>query len=444
MNSRYFAFAVCVLLTSGILSRAQGPGTPAQPVNPTAGLPLTLPQAEAIALKNHPQIATAQNVAAAATQGITEARAAYYPTIDGEITGSQGLNLSRLGAGSITTSLLFNRFGEGLQATQLITDFGRTKNLVANSKYQAQAAGENTQATIYDVALGVNRAYFGILQAQAFVNVANETVRARQTLADQVRALAAAQLKSQVDVSFAEVNLSEAKLLLIRSQDAVKRAYADLARALGQDQPVAYQLAEATTPPALPPDPETLMTAAIQNRPELRELRLQLQAAQAFEQAEADLKRPNVSFIGVGGGLPYLDQTPRVAPHEYEAAAVNVEIPIFNGHLFTARREAAHYQALAADQRIRNQQQQIERDIRAAWVTASTAYERIPVTEVLLKEAQLALELAQGRYSLGLASIVEITQADLNLTQAQIENVSAKYDYQSAYAELQYTIGALR
>jgi outer membrane protein len=86
----------------------------------------------------------------------------------------------------------------------------------------------------------------------------------------------------------------------------------------------------------------------------------------------------------------------------------------------------------------------VERDLRAAWITASTAYQRIPVTESLLKEAQLALDLAQGRYSLGLASIVEITQAQLNLTQAQIENVSAKYDYQTAYAALQYTIGALR
>jgi len=123
---------------------------------------------------------------------------------------------------------------------------------------------------------------------------------------------------------------------------------------------------------------------------------------------------------------------------------VNIDIPIFNGHLFSARKEAAHYQALAADQRVRNLQQRVERDVRAAWVTSSTAFQRIPVTEELLKEANLALELASGRYSLGLASIVEITQAQLNLTQAQIENVSAKYDYQSAYAELQYTIGALR
>jgi outer membrane protein len=412
--------------------------------SPTAPAPLTLLQAEAIAIKNHPQIATAQNVASAVTQGITEARSAYYPTIDGEITGAQGLTLSRLGAGSLSASLLFNRFGTGLQMTQLVTDFGRTKALVDNAKFQAQAADQTTQATIYDVVFGVNRSYFGVLQAQAFVKVAEETVRARQTLTDQVTALANAKLKSLIDVSFAEVNLSEAKLLLIRSQDAVRRAYADLARALGQDSPVAYQLGEVPAPPPPPQDSEALVTEAIQNRPELRDLRLRLEAAHSFERAESDLSRPNVSVIAVGGALPYLNQDPRVAPHGYEAAAVNVDIPIFNGHLFSARKQAAHFQALAADQRVRNLQQQVERDVRAAWIAASTAYQRIPVTENLLQQAQLALELAQGRYNLGLASIVEVTQAQLNLTQAQIENVSAKYDYQSAFAELQYSIGALR
>ena len=173
-------------------------------------------------------------------------------------------------------------------------------------------------------------------------------------------------------------------------------------------------------------------------------MQLQLQGAQSFEQAEADLSRPSVSFIAVGGGLPYLGQDPRVAPYGYEGAALNVDIPIFNGHLFSARRQAAHYETQATGERLRNLRQQVERDVRAAWISVSTAYQRIPVTEEFIKQAQLALVLAQGRYNLGLASIVEITQAQLNLTQAQIENVSATYDYQTAYAQLQYTVGSLR
>jgi len=430
------------------------PASPAVPQTSPATLPsapaapgqavLTLPQATAMALQSHPQIAAARQTAAAAGQRITETRAPYYPVVNGEITGGQGLAQSRIGAGALSASQLFSRFGQGLQVTQLVTDFGRTKNLVARSQYQAQAADQSTQSTVYDTVLGVNRGYFGVLQAQAYVTVANETIRARQTLTDQVTALANANLKSALDVSFANVNLSEAKLLLIRSQDAVEQAYADLARSLGQDQVVRYRLASVASPAAPPASPEPLIADAIQNRPELRDVKLQLQGAQSFEKAEADLSHPSLSVIAVGGGLPYLNQDPRVAPYGYEGAAVNLEIPIFNGHLYSARKGAAHYEALATSERLRNLQQQIERDVRSAWISASTAYQRIPVTEQLMKQAQLALELAQGRYNLGLASIVEITQAQLNLTQAQIENVSANYDYQIAYAQLQYTVGALR
>ena len=407
---------------------------------------LTLPQAVAIAIQNHPRIAAAQNIESAAGQRITEARAPYYPTINGEITGSQGNPLSRLGAGFLTTSALFSRQGEGLEVDQLITDLGRTGNLVASARLQAQASAQTTVATRYDVILGVNRAYYGVLEAQALVRVAQETVSTRQTLDDQVTALGRAQLKSQVDVSFADVNLSEAKLLIIRARSDLQQSFVDLARALGQDTaPPQYQLTDSPAPGApLPAVVDDLVTQAVMNRPELADLRFRYQAAQKFETAEKDLKRPSVSLTAVGGALPYLDQNPRMAPEGYEGIAINVEIPIFNGHLFSAREQAARYEALAANQRVRDLQQQVEHDVRAAWLNATTAYQRIPVTLELVTQATLAQDLAQGRYDLGLASIVELTQAQLNLTQAQIENVGAQYDYQSAYAFLQYTIGALR
>ena len=129
---------------------------------------------------------------------------------------------------------------------------------------------------------------------------------------------------------------------------------------------------------------------------------------------------------------------------EYESAAVNVDIPIFNGGLFTARREAARFKAQAADQRVRDLEESIARDVRVAWSDSLTAYHQLDVTAELLREATMALDLAQGRYNLGLSSIVELTQAQLNLTQAEVENLGAKYDYQKSYAMLQYATGMLR
>jgi outer membrane protein len=241
------------------------------------------------------------------------------------------------------------------------------------------------------------------------------------------------------------VNLSEAQLLLIRARANLQQSFADLNRTLGLDTaPVPYQLAEGVTPGTPPAAVDDLVAQAVQNRPELADLRFRYQAAQKFETAEKDLKRPNVNLMAVGGVLPYLDQSPRIAPEGYEGVAINVEVPIFNGHLYSARAEAARYEAQGASQRLRDLQQQVEHDVRTAWLAANTAYQRIPVTVQLINQAQLAQDLARGRYDLGLASIVELTQAQLNFTQAQIENVGALYEYQSAYAVLQYTIGALR
>ena len=415
----------------------------AQTSSPVA---LTLKDAEAIALKNHPQVQAAQHEEAAQAQRVVETRSAYYPGITGVATGSQGNIGARVGAGYLSDSRLFNRFGDGIEINQLITDSGRTRNLVAQSRLLQNAAGQNFQATRFDVLIAVNQAYFDVLRAEATVKVAQETIAARQSLVDQVTALANNKLRSELDVSFADVSRSEAQLLLIRTQAQVQGAFAELTRTLGSQQTVTYRLAEEPLPPSPGPDVEVLVAQALKNRPELASLRLSRDAAYRLEDAERDLKRPTVSFVAVAGYMPYVDQItlPRVIPNEYEGAAVNVSVPIFNGHLFAARREEAHERALEADQRVRNLEETVARDVRAAWASAMTAYQELDVTAQLLREATMGMSLAQGRYHIGLSSIVELTQAQLNLTSAEIENLTAKYGYQAQYAQLQYVIGGLR
>jgi outer membrane protein len=398
-----------------------------------------------MAIKNHPQIQAAQNEVNFANQQIVINRSAYYPDVSGDITGSQGNNLARIGAGDLPASRLFDREAQGVIVHQLITDSGRTHSLVASARFQAQAAAQNSQATRYTVLLDVNRAYFDVLHAQATVKVAEQTVAARQLLDNQVTELARNKLRSQVDVSFADVNVSQAKLLLLRAQDSVMGALAELGRAVGSDQPASYQLSDEPLPTAPPATADSLISQAIDNRPELAALRASRDAARRFADAERDLSRPTVSAVAVAGYTPYIN-TPVTAPipSEYEGVGANVSIPIFNGHLFSARREAAYQRALEADQRLRDEQERISRDVRVAWASATDAYQRIDVTAQFLRQASLAMQLAQGRYDLSLASIVELTQAQLNVTTAEIENLNAKYDYQTQYAALQFTLGLLR
>jgi outer membrane protein len=406
---------------------------------------LTLQQAEALAIKNHPQIQAAQNEVNFANQQVIINRAPYYPGVTGEVTGSQAEYRSRIGAGDLTDSRLFNREGQGVAVQQLITDSGRTPNLVASARYQAQAAMQNSAATRYTVLLDVNNAYFNVLRAQDTVKVAEQTLSARQLVDNQIGELAKNKLRSDLDVALADVNVSDAKLLLLRAQDSVAGAFAELGRAMGSDRPANYQLSGEPLPQPPPATPDMLVAQAIDNRPELASLRASRESAYKFYDAERDLKRPTVSAMAVAGYTPYIQNpTSTPIPPEYEAVGVNASIPIFNGHLFSAREEAAYQHALESDQKLRDEQDRISRDVHVAWASANDAYQRIDVTAQFLRSATLGLQLAQGRYDLGLSSIVELTQSQLNVTNAEIENLNAKYDYQIQYAALQFTIGLLR
>lgn len=457
MRNSWKVLRAAVTLTAGPLlaaAQAGGQAPQAAPVPqgargapaPIAGPVLTLPEAEALALKNHPQVQSVQYQALASNQAVREQLSAYYPTVFGSVTGSVAGRETRIGAGSLTDSRLFNRFGQGITVDQLITDSGRTSNLVASSRLQAQAAQQNVQATRYDVLLAVNQAYFETLRAQALLKVAQQTVAERQVVTDQVTAFVNNKLKSNLDLSFAQVNLAQARLLLITTQNEINKAFAQLTRALGSDTQQTYALEEEPLPAAPSASADPLVTEAMTDRPELIGMRFNQEAAYKFQKAERDLSFPTVEGVGVAGYIPDIAQLtlPRVIPDHYEAAAINVNVPIFNGHLFAARRTAALMKARAVDQDLRNEQELITRDVRDAWADSTTAYQQIGVADQLVNQAKLALALAQGRYNLGLSSIVELNQAQLSETEAEIQDVNAKYDYQIQNAALQYQVGSLR
>lgn len=431
---RCFVFAIYIFMCAPALLAAQ------------TGPALSLQQAEQTALSNHPAIFSAQANALASNQIVREARSSYFPTISADVTASVADRDSRLATGFLSSSRLFNRFAQGITIDQLITDSGRTKNLIASSRLSAQAASANTQATREGVLVSVDQAYFEVLRAQALLRVAKETIDERQVVMDQVSAMVQNKLKSNLDLSFANVNLAQAKLLRIQAQDNLKIAQAQLTRAMGLGTPRLYTLVNQPMPPALPSTAATLVMEALQKRPEITALTLNRQSAYKFERAEKDLSLPTVAAVGVAGYIPDIEQLtlPRTIPDHYEAAGVDIQVPVFNGHLFAARRQAAMFKARAADDDLRNMQQRIARDVRVAWANAVTSYQQIGVANQLLSQAKLALSLAQGRYNLGLGSIVELSQAQLNETQAEIQDVNARYDFQSRNAELQYEMGVLQ
>jgi outer membrane protein len=402
---------------------------------------LTLPEAEQIAIQNHPQIQAATHLASAAAAQVNEVRSAYYPQAYGSLTGVEAEHNSRVAAGALNNPIIFDRFAEGFTVGQLVTDFGRTYELVKSSNLRARAQQENVATTRADVLLRVNQAYFAALKAQSVLQVAEQTVRSRQLVADQTSALQKSNLKSGLDVSFANVDLAQAQLLLIQAQNDVQASYAELSAALGYADQRTFQLAEQPTPGSPPPDFSPLAQEALQSRPELIRQGLNVKSAQSFATAERDLWFPTISVLGTTGLTPYRQDT---LASRYAAAGFNVNIPIFNGRLFSARRSEANSIAQAQEQYLRDLQNRIVRDVRTAWLSANSAFERLGVTEQLLNQSSQAFDLAQSRYGLGLSSIVELSQAQLNKTQAEIARVSAQYDYESQMAYLNYQLGRMQ
>lgn len=426
-----------IVAVSAASSGAQAPPAPRSSQAPQA---LTLQQAEQIAIQNHPQIQAANYLASAAKEQVVEARSAYYPTAYGSITGVDAENNSRITAGALNNPIIYEREGNGLTVNQLVTDFGRTHELVKSSSYHAKAEEENVVTTRADVLIAVDDAYYAVLKAQAVLTVAQETVKERQLVSDQVTALEQNKIKSGLDVSFANVDLAQAKLLLIQAQNDVDSAFAQLSAALGYASDRSFQLVEQPLPPAPPADIDQLIQQAMANRPELIGQRLNTDSAHSYATAERDLWLPTLSAAGVAGVTP--EGANQLAPR-YAAAGFNLNIPIFNGHLFGALRSEANSRARAEDESLRDLQDRITRDVRTAWLNANSAYQRLDVTNQLLAQANQALDLASSRYKLGLSSIIELSQAQLNQTQAQIEQTSAKYDYESQLSGLNYQIGAL-
>jgi outer membrane protein len=422
---------------------AVGVQAPAQvPVaSSAASQSLTLQEAEKIAIQTHPQVQAATYLAAAAKAQVTEARSDYYPHAYGSATGVKSETNSRVAAGALNNPIIFSRFADGVTVEQLVTDFGRTHELVKSSNLHAKAQEENVTTSRADVLLQVDAAYYNCLKAQAVLHVAEETVKDRRLVSDQVTELEKNKLKSGLDVSFANVNLAQAQLLLVQAQNDLQASYAELSAALGFADQKTFQLAEQPLPPTPPSDLSVLIAEAMRNRPEIISQQLDLSSAQSYATAERDLWLPTISAVGTAGLTPFRVEE---LGSRYAAAGFNMNIPIFNGRQFNALHAEAQAQAGARQQYLRDLQNTVVREVHKAWLNANSGYQRLALTQQLLDQANQALDLAQQRYKLGLSSIIELSQAQLNATQAQISQASAKYDYAAQLSALNYQVGSLQ
>ena len=431
--------AAVVTAAAGVLWAGGAPAAVAAPA--AAAESLTLAQAHAIALQNHPDIAAANYRAQAEHQVYLQSRAALLPQVSlyGSAVHADSEN-TRLMAGGLNNPSVFSRTAVGGSLNQLITDFGRSTNLAASSRLQASAAEQGALATRDLVLLDVDRSYFGALQAQAIEAVAHQTLDTRQLLLDRVSILAENKLKSALDVSFAQVGLEDARLLLQKAQNDVDSAMAALTTVLGYREQRAFTLADETAVPVpAAADVDALIEQALQDRPELARLRDERDAAERLARSLRDARLPSLSAVLAAGASPSHDAH---LPANYSAGGLQLTMPVFTGGLYEARQHEAELRARAAAESLRTLEDLVSRDVRIASLNLNNARERLRTTAQLRRYATTAYELADARYRAGSSSIVELSQAQLELTAAQIDETTARYEVLIRESDLNYQIGA--
>jgi outer membrane protein len=443
MRPSFWGTMCCVILIPVPLAlRAQSIAPPTAPPVPASGqtATLTLADASARALRNQPRLQAAQLRAQAAGKTVSASQAGYFPQAFGNVTAVNANEDSAVSAGALTTSSISTRAALGAGLVQMITDFGHTPNLVRSARYQAQASGQTEEGIRQATLLDVQSAYFAAEATQSVRRTAQAVLDYRQITFHQLSALAQSQLRSTLDVQFAQVLVSEADLAVVRAQADLEKAQAQLAAAMGEEQVVNYTLVDEPLPDTPQADSAVYVARAIADRPDLKALRLHSQSIMSQAKAERDLNYPTLNAVAAGGEAPVHDSS---IHRDYGAVGVNLNIPIFNGRLYSSQAAADQLQARAADKDAALRELEIARDVRMTWADARNAYLEIGVTQRLLDESNVALHLAQARYDAGLGSIVELNQAELNQTSALIGAASARFDYQRAMAAFNYSLGNL-
>jgi outer membrane protein len=402
--------------------------------------PLTLPEARETALRNHPSIRVSDLKALAARQATREVQSGFFPNLSANAVavGTPESNTRLAAIGALNSPAIFDRNAEGLVLSQLITDFGRTANLTGSARLRAEAAANNAQATREQILLAVDGAFYSAQKAQAITRVAQQTVAAREVFLDQVSIYATNQLRSEMDVSFARVNVEDAELLSSKAQNDLQAAFAQLSTLMGLRESRSYRLVEQPLPPEVSTNVADFVQQALSRRPDLVSLRNQREAALKLARAEKEMRYPTVSAVGGAGLVPVHDSA---LSDDYAAAGVVISVPVFAGGYYRARQRAAELEAQADEANLRDLEDNVIRDVRIAWLDAQNAFDRYRISGQLLKNAQQSYDLAQARYKAGISSIVEFDQAALNLLSAQISLANTQYEYLTQRSILTFQIG---
>lgn len=405
---------------------------------------LTLEEAVAMALRQHPSVLTAQRAIDTADARIKQARSDYFPQLGFSGVAKVGLSgaINGLHPVGLPNSPFYRNFADALNASYTAFDFGRTRHGVRVQRHLREAPDADLATAEASVILGAERSFYNLLSARRLRDVTAEIVRSRELTVRQAQAFYEGKIRSRVDLDLARVSLSEAQLKSIEAENAVRAAVAELGQALGGSQDADYELQAPDLTPVEPEPLAELIQQAHQNRPDLRSLQAEREAVSESIRLARSQRKPILSFVFSGGYARFTEtMASQLLAGGLLAAGAGLAMPLFTGFRLEGEIEEAEARLRLLDSRIEELTQQVALGTRTAYVQFQNALQSLPMLKVRTEYAREAVRLAAARYRERLGTIVELNQAEASLAEAQAAEVTGAYRVKSAEAELRFAVG---
>ncbi len=425
-------------------STPQGNVPPAMPSPQTEELPeITLDQLIRIALQNQPSVRAAQSARDAAGARLGTARSAYFPVIGTTLTYNRATQNIAQGVSAATGNPIqrnvsdrsVNNQNYTISLNQNVFDSFQREWRVEGAREELNASNFDLSTTRQNIILGVEQAYYSYILAVHLVAVQQEAVDANTQNLNRVRGFFEVGVRPKFDVTQAQVQLSNAELALVQARNQVDTTLAAFKNAIGVPDLPPFRLREELEIPATIGSLEDSTRTALATRTEI-------QAAQArIRSAEASLAVARHNFLptlAANANWSYRGQDLPLAPNW--TAGLSVTVPVLNPPLFSQLNEvAANLASAQANEEITRQN--VILDVQQNYANLLGARESIRTSEVLVQQARENLELAQGRYQVGVGPQIDVTNAQLSLTQAQNQNIQSIVSFKLAEAGLRKAMG---
>lgn len=396
---------------------------------------MTLDKCIELALGNNPQINAAFHDILASDARIKQVWANYFPQLSWQ-TGYTKIKQLQL-SDALGKNLTFNYYVLGqVTLQQMLYDFGVTQNQATIKRLDYEAYKTTLSATINDVIYQTKDAYYNLLFAFENRRVAEDTVKKFEMFYNQAKAFYEIGMNPKVDVTIAEVNLSNAKLQLIQADNAVNLAVAKLNNVMGVPFIDKYNVQERLKYQPVDVSFNQSIEIAREARPELKLAELKVESANQTMKLVKKSYFPTLSIEGQyqRGGKSWNSN------YGYNIGGY-LNFPTINGMLIKNEIKEARYLYDKEIANAKNTQNTIYLEIQNAFLTLEEKKNQMPVAILGVKQAKENYELSYGRYRVGEASPTELKDAQINYQQAQLTYYNALYQYNSSKASLEKAIG---